>query len=138
MQESLDIAARGRTTVCIAHRLSTIRNADNIIVLSRGEVVEQGTHIELLALGGVYKDLVRGQLVSEDRREPLDEEKQEVNRLLITDGLTLPPVKSIESSTSLQVGSVQSPECRDISTVYSNLQLVKKILFSLNLLTHRL
>jgi ATP-binding cassette subfamily B protein len=56
--EALDRLAAGRTTLVIAHRLSTVREADQIAVLDRGEVVELGTHDELLALGGRYAELV--------------------------------------------------------------------------------
>ena len=52
---------KGRTVVTIAHRLATIRDADKIIVLKDGVVCEQGTHDELVALGGVYADLNRVQ-----------------------------------------------------------------------------
>jgi ATP-binding cassette subfamily B protein len=58
VQAALDEASRGRTTITIAHRLSTIRDADSIAVLHGGRVVEQGTHEELLDLGGRYAALV--------------------------------------------------------------------------------
>ena len=52
----------GRTVVVIAHRLSTVRDADSVVVMSAGGVVERGTHDELIAKGGIYKDLVKRQL----------------------------------------------------------------------------
>jgi ABC-type multidrug transport system fused ATPase/permease subunit len=58
VQEALEILMQGRTSIIIAHRLSTIRSADQILVLDKGKITEQGTHQELIALeNGIYKNL---------------------------------------------------------------------------------
>jgi ATP-binding cassette subfamily B protein len=63
VRQALERLMQGRTTLVIAHRLSTIRDADQIVVLDRGQVVEQGNHQELLARQGLYAQLVSTQLV---------------------------------------------------------------------------
>jgi len=55
IQKALDNLVKGRTTIAIAHRLSTLRKADRLIVLDRGQIIEQGGHDQLMALGGVYR-----------------------------------------------------------------------------------
>ncbi|MBB1077012.1 ATP-binding cassette domain-containing protein [Rhodoferax sp. 4810] len=57
VQAALESAMRGRTTLVIAHRLATVQKADRIVVIDQGQLVEQGTHTELVALGGIYAGL---------------------------------------------------------------------------------
>ena len=61
MQEGLQALLKGRTSFIIAHRLSTIRNADLILCMKDGDIVEQGTHEELLAKNGFYANLYNSQ-----------------------------------------------------------------------------
>ena len=62
MQEALHELMKGRTVLVIAHRLSTVQNADNIAVVCDGQIVETGTHAELMHKAGVYAQLVSRQL----------------------------------------------------------------------------
>ena len=64
VQKALENMMKNRTSIVIAHRLSTIQKADNIIVLAKGEIVEQGKHEELLENKGVYYNLVKMQSLS--------------------------------------------------------------------------
>jgi ATP-binding cassette subfamily B protein len=65
VQRALDAALEGRTSLVIAHRLSTVRNADQILVVDGGRIVQRGTHASLLADGGLYADLYRTQFVED-------------------------------------------------------------------------
>ena len=78
VQAALDVAAQGRTTIVIAHRLSTIKTADNIVVMSRGRMVEQGSHDELLERQGAYYSLVDAQRISaENKQQEIEEDAAE-------------------------------------------------------------
>ncbi|HEX2822764.1 MAG TPA: ABC transporter ATP-binding protein, partial [Streptosporangiaceae bacterium] len=62
---ALKTALAGRTSLVIAHRLSTIREADQILVVEGGRIIQRGTHEELLAVGGLYADLYHTQFASQ-------------------------------------------------------------------------
>ncbi|HAD06611.1 MAG TPA: hypothetical protein DCE76_05570, partial [Anaerolineaceae bacterium] len=68
IQKAMDTLMQGRTSFIIAHRLSTIRNADLILVMRDGNIVEQGTHEQLMSQGGFYAELYNSQF------EPLEAE----------------------------------------------------------------
>jgi len=79
IQSALDALMEGRTTFVIAHRLSTVRRADMILVMDRGQIVERGTHAELLARGGLYKEIHDLQLIDHAKFAEEMEELQEEN-----------------------------------------------------------
>ncbi|KAI8922590.1 ABC multidrug transporter Mdr1 [Powellomyces hirtus] len=71
VQSALDRASENRTTIVIAHRLSTVKNAHKIVVMAQGTIIEQGTHAELLALGGAYYRAVQTQNIGTPNATPL-------------------------------------------------------------------
>ncbi|MFO7477472.1 MAG: ABC transporter ATP-binding protein/permease [Methyloceanibacter sp.] len=78
IQDALERVARERTSLVIAHRLSTVVHADNIIVLDQGQIVEQGTHPELLAKNGLYASLWARQREADEARERLARAQEDV------------------------------------------------------------
>jgi ATP-binding cassette subfamily B (MDR/TAP) protein 1 len=87
VQAALENASQGRTTITIAHRLSTIRDAHNIVVMNKGEIIEQGTHKQLLDMKGFYYNLVSAQSIEDTNKakvealmEPLDDEEEKLIR----------------------------------------------------------
>lgn len=86
VQQALNNVAVGRTMVVIAHRLSTIRDADNIVVMSKGVIIEQGTHSELIEFGGAYSRLVLAQDLGQEGNEEAEQVKtiDGVENLVIT------------------------------------------------------
>ncbi|KAJ5155561.1 ABC transporter [Penicillium capsulatum] len=94
VQRALDKVSKGRTTITIAHKLATIRNADNIIVMSQGGIVEQGSHEVLLGANGAYARLVQAQDLSVTKSDAESElfdsadERSEGNSVDLTKTLT--------------------------------------------------
>jgi subfamily B ATP-binding cassette protein MsbA len=66
IEDAMERLLEGRTTIIIAHRLSTVRRANRILVLDGGRIVEEGTHADLLALGGLYARLHQKQFRDDD------------------------------------------------------------------------
>jgi ABC-type multidrug transport system fused ATPase/permease subunit len=64
IQHALKQAAKGRTTIIVAHRLASIRDADQVVVFDSGRVMEQGTHSELVQLGGLYASMAKAQALT--------------------------------------------------------------------------
>jgi ABC-type multidrug transport system ATPase subunit len=126
VQDALAVAAASRTTVCIAHRLSTIRNADNIIVLQKGEVVEQGTHDELMARNGKYKDLFNAQQISSTSEDTSDEisETSISDEAAETEKADLQQIISRTSTTGSELSKMNKPK---EEMKYSNFQIFKNV-----------
>lgn len=103
VQEALDKASQGRTTIVISHRLSTIVNADKIIVIDKGNVVEEGTHIELLQAEGMYYNLVTTTKDTNlQNAESNDEKPNLVSSELNMDSMDLTTSQSKNKITSKQ------------------------------------
>ncbi|CAI4216063.1 unnamed protein product [Parascedosporium putredinis] len=77
VQRALDEASKNRTTIVIAHKLKTIQQADNIVVLKQGTIIEQGTHHQLVEHGGAYASLVRAQELAPDKAKKTKAAKEE-------------------------------------------------------------
>lgn len=107
VQAALDEAAKGRTTIVIAHRLSTIKTADNIVVMSQGRIVEQGTHDQLLEKRGGYFNLVQAQRIGAEKEEEnveLDTSEEELEK------------KLSKTKTGKNVGYEADPDDANIGT----------------------
>ncbi|KAF2475413.1 leptomycin B resistance protein pmd1 [Lindgomyces ingoldianus] len=132
VQEALDRASEGRTTIVIAHRLSTIKNADNIVVMAKGKIMEQGTHDELLNLGGIYQSLVQAQELSSkilpSGRVAIMEKEGEI----VSD----PEKLNLVRTTTTKPVSIKAPT-KDDNEDYSTWELVK-FSWSMNAKEHKI
>ncbi|KAL3437486.1 P-loop containing nucleoside triphosphate hydrolase protein [Aspergillus tetrazonus] len=126
VQKALDKAAEGRTTIVIAHKLATIRKADNIIVMSKGRIVEQGTHESLIAKDGVYAGLVKIQnlAVNASAHESVDEEGE---------GEDVAPLEATETAitrypTSVR-GRMNSIKDRDDYEIHKHMDMLAALAY---------
>ena len=138
VQAALDVAAQGRTTIVIAHRLSTIKTADNIVVMSQGRIVEQGSHDELLEKRSAYYNLVEAQRISAANEVKKAEENAQIEESeeeLVT---SLAPEKTISreklerSTTSKSVSSAILQSRKSSSRPQYSLWTLIKVVGSFN------
>lgn len=114
VQDALDKASVGRTTLVVAHRLATVRNADKILVMNNGEVVEEGTHNSLLELDGHYAKLVHSQKLQEHAEIETDGEVVHDNEI-VAETFTVSEEKDItlhRSTTATSASGHILKQCR--------------------------
>ncbi|KAK1148555.1 hypothetical protein N8T08_009561 [Aspergillus melleus] len=123
VQQALDRAATNHTTIVIAHKLATIRNADNIVVMSKGRIVEQGHHHELVSLGGTYAKLVKAQDLS--AAQPTGHTKEVIEKESIDEtSETVAPLQKYRTTVAQQLTEMQQ---REDYAIYKKTGLIRSI-----------
>ncbi|KAM0338125.1 hypothetical protein ACHAPU_011435 [Fusarium lateritium] len=124
VQKALDIAFKNRTTLVIAHKLATIRDADNIVVMSKGKIIEQGAHDDLAALNGTYSKLIQAQDLSTSKGNldiPTSNEESTVSTEVIE------PVQSLAKYNSTINENLTSQMNKDDFNFYKSTGLLYTI-----------
>lgn len=138
VQQALDKAAVGRTTIIIAHRLSTIKHADNIVVMSDGRIVEQGTHDKLLSIKAAYYNLVEAQQIAAAKRnqdteeveiaQDDDENKLDIDRTLSKQsGTGSMLMRRMTTRNSVSAKVLAEKDGDDVKTKYGVWTLIKLV-----------
>ncbi|GJN68321.1 hypothetical protein PLICBS_002364 [Purpureocillium lilacinum] len=137
IQMAVESIAKDRTLIAIAHRLSTIKNADNIIVMNNGEIVEQGTHLELMALNGSYAGMVRLQNIESKQNDDTpsvtstareDAETIEKDSLLEEKASGAQKTRSNETATDPDAPSTPNePAVKELDSHKSTGQIIKQL-----------
>ncbi|KAK9477925.1 P-loop containing nucleoside triphosphate hydrolase protein [Lipomyces japonicus] len=137
VQEALDRASKNRTTIVIAHRLSTIKDADKIVVMKRGEILEQGTHDELIAKKSEYFELVKAQTIKSELEQRVEASEPKTLDLyeeaLNEKAIELDLIRTKTNNVLFKTNTVAADafEVGDLESVnhqYGPLELVKFIL----------
>lgn len=124
VQKALNSASRNRTTLVIAHKLATIRDADNIVVMSKGRIIEQGKHDDLIALGGTYAKLVQAQDLSTNKQSSTIETSDEESTATTE---AIEPVQSLAKYTSAVNEDIASQIRREDFSLYKSTGLLHTI-----------
>ncbi|EGU86063.1 hypothetical protein FOXB_03420 [Fusarium oxysporum f. sp. conglutinans Fo5176] len=109
VQKALDAASKDRTTIVIAHKLKTIQNADNIVVMDRGSIIEQGRHSDLVARGGTYAKLVQAQDLSTASSDDTSDTCSEI----ADEDIVLAPTNSLQKGESATDNLPTSTDLQD-------------------------
>lgn len=118
VQQALDSASKNRTTIVIAHKLATIRNADNIVVMSKCKIVEQGRHEELVAMDGAYAKLVKAQDLSVEGKVKSDNSSDDSSTE------TVEPVQSLAKYDTSDARRLESLKDREDFAAYKQTSLL--------------
>ncbi|KAL4480238.1 hypothetical protein ABPG74_020754 [Tetrahymena malaccensis] len=106
IQATLDEVSKGRTTIVIAHRLSTVKNADRILVIEKGQLIEEGNYSTLINAGGKFEALAKNQIQKETEEEALDQGQAAIKQTENLE-LTNKHPKEIEESSKINIKNVQ-------------------------------
>jgi ATP-binding cassette subfamily B (MDR/TAP) protein 1 len=129
VQKALDRVSKDRTTIVIAHRLSTIRNADLIVVVEKGKIIEQGTHESLLQNAeGTYTKLVQLQGVAKDPQEDEDSEDEIINAIFTKRAIAHHSEKAVEAFPTNTQGSNVGEEVGEAIKAWGFFTLAFKVL----------
>jgi ABC-type multidrug transport system fused ATPase/permease subunit len=116
VQAALDSASSGRSTLVIAHRLTTVKDADLIIVMDKGVIIESGNHEELMAKKNIYYNLVKNQEMNVKENEGSDEEGE-----VDPDAITMKPIEIEENDAASDSELLNKRETTTLSRIISNI-----------------